>query len=49
MNTVWGFPAGPFSRIFASYSYQNVQVKDLNPLYTQPARLANNPFLPTRC
>ena len=33
MNTVWGFPAGPFSRFFVSYSYQRVKVKDLNPLY----------------
>jgi outer membrane protein insertion porin family len=45
MNTVWGFPAGPFSRLFASYSYQRVHVKDLNPLYAQTAALANNPFL----
>ena len=45
MNTVWGFPAGPFSRIFVSYSYQRVQVKDLNPFYSQAANLANNPFL----
>src|SRR5207245_1537135 len=41
----WGFPAGPFSRVFASYSYQRVQVKDLNPLYKQSAELVNNPFL----
>jgi len=45
MNTVWGFPAGPFSRIFATYSYQAVQVKDLNPLYKNSASLVNNPFL----
>jgi outer membrane protein insertion porin family len=45
MNTVWGFPAGPFSRIFLSYSYQRVQVKDLNPFYSQAANLSNNPFL----
>jgi outer membrane protein insertion porin family len=47
MNTVWGFPAGPFSRIFASYSYQRVRVKDLNPLYLQAAQAGgqNNPFL----
>jgi len=45
MNTVWGFPAGAFSRIFVSYSYQRVQVKDLNPFYSQAANLANNPFL----
>jgi len=47
MNTVWGFPAGPFSRWFVSYSYQRVQVKDVNPFYQQAATLsaANNPFL----
>jgi len=45
VNTVWGFPAGPFSRWFVSYSYQRVQVKDLNPFYSQAASLANNPFL----
>lgn len=47
VNTVWGFPAGPFSRIFASYSYQRVQVRDLNPLYLQAVQAGgqNNPFL----
>jgi outer membrane protein insertion porin family len=45
MNTVWGFPVGPFSRLFVTYSYQGVRVKDLNPLYAQSASLANNPFL----
>ena len=45
MNTVWGFPVGPFSRVFMTYSYQGVRVKDLNPLYTQSAALVNNPFL----
>ena len=47
MNTVWGFPAGPFSRIFMSYSYQRVQVRDLNPLYLQATQAGgqNNPFL----
>src|SRR4029078_12145874 len=47
MNTVWGFPAGPFSRWFVSYSYQRVPVKDVNPFYQQAANLtpANNPFL----
>jgi outer membrane protein insertion porin family len=44
-NTVWGFPAGPFSRFFMSYSYQKVRVKDLNPLYKTAAAIGNNPFL----
>ena len=46
MNTVWGFPAGPFSRLFASYSYQRVQVKDLNPLYLQAATAAAPSTIP---
>jgi outer membrane protein insertion porin family len=46
MTTVWGFPAGPFSRFFVNYSYQNVRVKDLNPAYLQAATFNNtNPFL----
>jgi outer membrane protein insertion porin family len=47
MNTVWGFPAGAFSRFFVSYSYQRVQVKDLNPFYFQAANqgISSNPFL----
>jgi len=44
-NTVWGFPAGPFSRIFVSYSYQKVKVKDLDPRYKDAATFGNNPFL----
>src|SRR5262249_50009666 len=44
-TTVWGFPAGPFSRFFVNYSYQNVKIKDLNPLYQAAAALGNNPFL----
>jgi outer membrane protein assembly factor BamA len=47
VTTTWGFPAGPFARIFATYSYQAVRVKDLNPLYLTSAQTAinTNPFL----
>jgi outer membrane protein insertion porin family len=45
VTTTWGFPLSPFSRIFMTYSYQAVKVKDLNPLYSQNGALANNPFL----
>jgi len=47
VTTTWGFPVGPFSRIFATYSYQAVKVKDLNPLYLTSAQTAinTNPFL----
>ncbi|HTL45041.1 MAG TPA: BamA/TamA family outer membrane protein, partial [Vicinamibacterales bacterium] len=45
INTVWGFPAGPFSRWFVNYSYQNVRVTDINPAYTSAQVTQNNPFL----
>jgi len=46
VTTVWGFPAGPFSRFFVNYSYQRVKVKDLSPAYLQAATsFNNNPFL----
>jgi outer membrane protein insertion porin family len=47
-TTVWGFPAGPFSRLFLTYSYQKVRVKDLNPAYLTAVTFNsnnNNPFL----
>jgi len=34
-----------FTRLFLNYSYEQTRVKDLNPLYTDPAALAGNPFL----
>ncbi len=33
-NLVYGFQISPFSRMFVNYSYENVKVKELNPLYT---------------
>jgi outer membrane protein insertion porin family len=44
-NVVYGFQTGNFSRMFFTYSYEQVEVKDLNPLYTDPRVLARNPFL----
>ena len=41
----WGFPVGPFSRLFANYSYQDVTVKDLNPAVSSAAALSNNILL----
>ncbi len=40
-----GFPVGAFTRMFLSYSYEQVTVKDLNELYLRPEVLAGNPFL----
>jgi outer membrane protein insertion porin family len=42
-NLVYGFQVSPFSRMFVNYSYENVKVKELNPLYTSLG--ASNPFL----
>jgi outer membrane protein insertion porin family len=42
-NIVYGFQVSPFSRVFVNYSYENVKVKELNPLYTTIG--ATNPFL----
>jgi outer membrane protein insertion porin family len=44
-NVVFGFPVADFSRMFMSYSLQQVRVKDVNPLYLQPEVISRNPFL----
>ena len=35
--------------MFLTYSYERVEVLDLNAVYLNPVLLAQNPFLPTRC
>jgi outer membrane protein insertion porin family len=42
-NLVYGFQTGDFSRMFVNYSYEQVRVKDLNPLYE--TLTVQNPFL----
>ncbi|MFN7977052.1 MAG: outer membrane protein assembly factor BamA [Vicinamibacterales bacterium] len=44
-NLTMGFPVADFSRVFVNYSYEQVQVLDLNPAYTNPQILQFNPFL----
>jgi outer membrane protein insertion porin family len=44
-NVVFGFPLADFTRMFLSYSYERVKVKDLNELYLDPILAATNPFL----
>jgi outer membrane protein insertion porin family len=44
-NLVYGFQTGDFSRMFVNYSYEQVKVKDLNPLYNDPLVIGRNPFL----
>ncbi|MDR1989893.1 MAG: outer membrane protein assembly factor BamA, partial [Acidobacteriaceae bacterium] len=42
----FGVPIGRgFMRMFTNYSYEQVQVTDINPLYTDPSALQRNPFL----
>jgi outer membrane protein insertion porin family len=44
-NLVFGFQVMPYARMFVNYSLERVEVKDLNPLYTDPLVLNGNPFL----
>ena len=44
-NVVFGFQVMPYARMFVNYSLEQVEVKDLNPLYRDPLVLAGNPFL----
>lgn len=44
-NIMFGFPLADFTRSFITYSYEQVQVKDLNELYLQPEVIQGNPFL----
>jgi len=44
-NLVFGFPVADFTRAYMGYGYEQVKVKELNPLYNDPLLLARNPFL----
>ncbi len=44
-NIVFGFPLQDFTRMFLNYSYENVRVTDINPAYTDPTLLAQDPYL----
>ena len=44
-NLNLGMPVGNWSRMFMGYSYEDVKVMELNPLYTDPRVLQYNPFL----
>ncbi len=43
-NLTAGFPVADFSRVFVNYSYEQVEVLDVNAAFT-PELLAQNPFL----
>ncbi len=44
-NLLFGFPVGSWSRFFIGYSLERVEVKDINPIYTQPEVRESNPLL----
>jgi outer membrane protein insertion porin family len=44
-NMMFGFPVSDFGRMFMTYSYEAVKVTDLNPAYSDPRLVQNNPFL----
>ena len=44
-NVVYGFQVADFARMFVNYSYEDVQVKDLNPAFNDERVLRNNPLL----
>lgn len=44
-NILFGFPVRDFTRMYFQYSYENVRVKDINPIFTTPEYIAANPYL----
>jgi outer membrane protein insertion porin family len=44
-HLMMGFPVRNFSRMFVTYGYEEVSVKDLNPAFQSPELLQRNPFL----
>lgn len=44
-NLVYGFQVAAFARMFVTYSYERVQVTNLNPAFTDPSVLRGNPYL----
>lgn len=45
-TVTFGVPVGRgFTRFFTNYSYQHVEVSDINAIYTDPTVLRRNPFL----
>ncbi len=44
-NYVFGFPLANYTRLFMGYSYEQVQVKDINPAYLTPEALRQSLYL----
>ena len=44
-NAVVGFPLADYTRMFLTYSYEGVNVSDIDPAYLDPSLLASNLYL----
>ncbi|MCR4373536.1 MAG: outer membrane protein assembly factor BamA, partial [Acidobacteria bacterium] len=44
-NILFGFPVASWARFFIGYSFENVEVKNIADIYTQPSVLDGNPLL----
>jgi len=44
-NTILGLPLRDYTRAFLGYSYEIVQVTDINPIYNNPAVIQQSPYL----
>lgn len=44
-NFVFGFPLANYTRAFVSYSFEEVQVRDINQVYLNPEVLRSSPYL----
>jgi outer membrane protein insertion porin family len=44
-NLVFGYPLANYTRMFVSYAYEQISVKDINPIYTTPEVINRSPYL----
>src|SRR5690606_30181047 len=44
-NFVFGYPLANYTRMFVSYAYEQVMVKDINPIYTTQEVINRSPYL----
>jgi outer membrane protein insertion porin family len=44
-NYVFGFPLADYTRMFMTYSYEQIEVRDVNPVYNTPEVLNASPYL----
>lgn len=44
-NLIFGFPVANWARFFIGYSFEQIEVKDVDPIYRLPEVIDNNPLL----